>query len=147
MYDYEKLTDFLDGYVRHFEELLGFEDQKTINIMNDNIDALTKSLSREQALIMKTNSLEKKRIELTGDKPLREVIAEAPDQYKNNLKEKQFRLTEVITQIRKLNEYSMNIAKKRLDIFNSSDDAVETYDQKGHKSHQVNDSVTLDKGV
>ena len=148
MLDYEKLLDFFDGYICHMNDVLEFEDKKAIDIMNDNIDALTKSLGREEALIMKTNSLEKKREELTGVKTFKEIIDEAPEAYKAELREKNFRLTELVNQIKKLNEYSMNIAEKRMDYIQTNSIAeTQTYDSRGNKSNQMNTKNTLNKGV
>ena len=148
MLDYEKLLEFFDGYIGHMNDVLEFEDKKAIDIMNDNIDALTKSLGKEEALIMKTNSLEKKREEMTGAKTFTEIIDEAPQSYKAQLKEKNFRLTELVNQIKKLNEYSMNIAQKRVDYLQTNSiEETQTYDSKGNKSNQMNAKNTLNKGV
>ena len=55
MPDYNKLIAFFDEYITHYKEFLQFEYLKLDMINNNQIEKLSKSLSTEQALIMKTN--------------------------------------------------------------------------------------------
>ena len=80
MIDYFKLVRFFAEYTAHYKEFLEFEFKKLDMINNDKIEELSASLSVEQALIMKANSLENKRLAILGeDKDLtfKEIIDKA----------------------------------------------------------------------
>ena len=64
MPDYKKIIAFFDEYIRHYKAFLQFEYLKMDMINHNQIEKLSDSLSTEQALIMKTNSLENKRAKL-----------------------------------------------------------------------------------
>ena len=64
MSDYNKIIAFFDEYITHYREFLQFEYLKLDMINNNQIEKLSSSLSTEQALIMKTNSLETKRLKV-----------------------------------------------------------------------------------
>ena len=67
MKDFHTFQNFMNEYNSHYRELLSFETKKLRLIADDDIDELRKSLNTEQAMIMKTNSLEKKRMELLSN--------------------------------------------------------------------------------
>ena len=52
--DYFKLVRFFNEYIAHYKELLDFEYSKLDIINNDKIEELSRSLSKEQALIILT---------------------------------------------------------------------------------------------
>ena len=65
--DYPALIAFFDEYNAHFRDFLKFEYGKIDMLNKGEIEKLSKSLSTEQAFIMKSGSLEKRRIGITGD--------------------------------------------------------------------------------
>ena len=75
------MVRFFNDYNAHFKELMDFEYKKLDMINNDRIEELSNILSTEQALIMRTDTLEKKRLELMGDNKdctFADIIAVAP---------------------------------------------------------------------
>lgn len=152
MKDFKKFQSFMNEYNSHYRELLSFETKKLRLIADDDIDELRKSLNTEQAMIMKTNSLEKKRIELLsgGDekKTMRELIEEAPNDIKGSLTNSYNELSKLIFQIRKINVNAQEIVSQRLNILEEiKNGTINTYTKSGVKKHQSDVSSTLDKGI
>ena len=152
MKDFQKFQSFMNEYNSHYRELLSFETKKLRLIADDDIDELRKSLNAEQAMIMKTNSLEKKRMELlsNGDekKTMRELIEEAPNDIKGSLTNSYNELSKLIFQIRKINVNAQEIVSQRLNILEEiKSGTINTYTKGGVKKHQSDVSSTLDKGI
>lgn len=153
MLDYQKLLEFLDEYIAHYRELLKFETNKLQMIASDNIDALNKSISKEQAFIMKTNALETKRfVVMTADnknKSFNEIIAESPKEIKAVLETKHKELSKIIFQIKKVNDNAQEIVSKRLAIISNVNKEVssDTYTKKGAINHQTQSTMTLNKDI
>lgn len=118
--------------------------KKHTKILQDDLEWLTASLNDEQAYVMKSQSLENKRLELfkglgIADKKLNDLIEEAPDDYKARLRLLGTQLTQLVDGIKEMNEQTNDIVKRKLDnqtefvkragIFNKP----ETYDKNAAK--------------
>lgn len=103
-----------------YREMTVFLMKKHTKILADDLDWLTKSLNDEQAYVMKSQALEKKRLDLfnglgIGGRKLSELIEEAPDDYKAKLTLLSKTLVELIDNIRELNGQTNEIVKRKLD--------------------------------
>lgn len=127
-----------------YRELSVFLMKKHTKILQDDLEWLTASLNDEQAYVMKSQSLENKRLELfkglgIADKKLNDLIEEAPDDYKARLRLLGTQLTQLVDSIKEMNEQTNDIVKRKLDnqtefvkragIFNKP----ETYDKNAAK--------------
>ena len=130
--------------VDFYRELTIFLMKKHTKILADDLEWLTESLNDEQAFLMKSKSLENKRLSLfkglgIEGKKLSELIEEAPESYKAKLKLLAQQFTELIDNITELNEQTNEIVKRKLD--NQRDfvkqagilDKPETYDKNAAK--------------
>lgn len=130
--------------VDFYRELTMFLMKKHTKILADDLEWLTESLNDEQAFLMKSKSLENKRLSLfkglgIEGKKLSELIEEAPESYKAKLKLLAQQFTELIDNITELNEQTNEIVKRKLD--NQRDfvkqagilDKPETYDKNAAK--------------
>jgi len=150
MLDYPKLFAFFDEYIAHYKAFLQFEYLKLEMINNDDIEKLSSSLSREQALIMKTNSLEKKRLAILGEesgKTFQELIDSAPKWYQFRLTEKYNQLSEVIIKIKEINDTANIIVTERLNKIQKKVGELDTYDGKGTVSKEKVSHSALLKSV
>lgn len=150
--DFQKLTSFMEEYLAHYRELLVFENGKLRMISDDDIEGLNKSLSREQALIMKTNALESKRFTLQSGgnerKSFRELISEAPEGYRNKLSDQYRELSDLIFSIKRINDDAHEIVRRRLGVMEEAKKGLrETYDRSGGKLRSIADGEALDKGI
>ena len=141
-----------------YRELTLFLMKKHTKILEDDLDWLTASLNDEQAYVMKSQNLENKRLQLfkglgIEDKKLKELIEEAPEDYKGKLKRLSVQLTELIDGIREMNEKTNELVKRKLD--NQQDfvkragifQKPETYDRNLNRIHFVPfDKTGLDAG-
>lgn len=103
-----------------YRELSMFLMKKHTKILEDDLEWLTNSLNDEQAYVMKSQSLENKRLELfkglgIADKKLAELIEEAPEDYRAKLKLLGTQLTELVDSIKEMNEKTNEIVKRKLD--------------------------------
>ena len=103
-----------------YRELTVFLMKKHTKILQDDLDWLTNSLNEEQAFVMKSQSLENKRLALfeglgIKDKKLQELIDEAPEEYKAKLKLLSQQFIELIDNVREMNEQTNEIVKRKLD--------------------------------
>jgi hypothetical protein len=150
MLDYPKLFAFFDEYIEHYKTFLQFEYLKLEMINNDDIEKLSSSLSREQALIMKTNSLEKKRIDILGDeagKTFQELIDSAPKWYQYRLTDKYNQLSEVVLKIKEINDTANVIVSERLNKIQKKVGELDTYDEKGTVSKEKISHSALLKSI
>lgn len=103
-----------------YRELSMFLMKKHTKILEDDLEWLTSSLNDEQAYIMKSQSLENKRLQLfeglgIADKKLNDLIEEAPEDYKAKLKLLGTQLTELVDSIKEMNAQTNDIVKRKLD--------------------------------
>lgn len=147
--DYFKLVRFFNEYIVHYKELLDFEYSKLDMINNDKIEELSRSLSKEQALIMKSNSMEKKRIEILGeDKDLtfKEIIEKAPISCKKRLEGQYEELSACVMKIKELNDLANVIITGRLKRVERMTTELDTYDGKGGvKTEHATRSAIMNK--
>ncbi|MCD7730534.1 MAG: flagellar protein FlgN [Oscillospiraceae bacterium] len=149
MTDYFKLVRFFNEYNAHYEEMLNFEYKKLDMINNDKIEELSKSLSTEQALIMKANSLENKRIAILGeDKNLtfKEIIEKAPVSCKKRLEEQYAELSANVLKIKELNDLANVIITGRLKKVERKTAELDTYDGRGSlKTEHASKAAIMNK--
>lgn len=147
--DYFKLVRFFNEYIVHYKELLDFEYSKLDMINNDKIEELSRSLSKEQALIMKSNSMEKKRIEILGDDKdltFREIIEKAPISCKKRLEGQYEELSACVMKIKELNDLANVIITGRLKRVEGKTAELDTYDGKGGlKTEHATRSAIMNK--
>ncbi len=103
-----------------YRELSVFLMKKHTKILQDDLEWLTNSLNDEQAYIMKSQSLENKRLELfrglgIADKKLSDLIEEAPQEFQAKLRLLGTQLTQLIDGIKEMNEQTNDIVKRKLD--------------------------------
>ena len=142
MHNYNTIITFFDEYITHYRELLSFENIKLEMIVSNNVLELSSSLSKEQALIMKGNSLESKRLKLfekEGFKNIKfqKLIDEAPQEYSSMLNTKFIELSKYINEVKRINDNGLSIVKEKLAKIEakSSNKTSDTYDGKGGKKH------------
>lgn len=147
--DYFKLVRFFNEYIVHYKELLDFEYSKLDMINNDKIEELSRSLSKEQALIMKSNSMEKKRIEILGedkDITFKEIIEKAPISCKKRLEGQYEELSACVMKIKELNDLANVIITGRLKRVERMTAELDTYDGKGGvKTEHATRSAIMNK--
>lgn len=139
-----------------YRELSMFLLKKHTKILEDDLKWLTDSLNDEQAYIMKSQSLENKRLELfkglgIADKKLSEIIEEAPESYRPKMKMLGRQLTELVDSIKEMNEQTNEIVKRKLDnqeefvrragIFNKP----ETYNKNASKETRGSSATVIRK--
>lgn len=110
----------LEIEVDFYRELTIFLMKKHTKILADNINWLTDSLNDEQAYIMKSRSLEEKRVALfcglgIEGKRLDELSGEAPEEYRPKIGMLSEQLSELVGNIKELNEQTTEIVKRKLD--------------------------------
>lgn len=128
------MVRFFNDYNAHFKELMDFEYKKLDMINNDKIEELSNILSTEQAFIMRTDTLEKRRIELMGGNTectFADIIAEAPVSCKSRLEEQYKELAEYVGKIKELNDLANIIITGRLRRVEQKTAELNTYDDKG----------------
>ena len=154
MADYDSIITFLNEYIRHYRDLLAFENQKLELVMSGKVSELNNSLSKEQALIMKGNSLETKRIALMekeglGGLELSKIIEQAPSEYKTKLAEIREKLSKYILEVKRINDSSMSAVNEKLDTINKKlrNTEIDTYDEHAKKKQIAKISESLSKNI
>lgn len=133
MPDYKKIIAFFDEYIAHYKSFLKFEYAKADMINKGAIAQLSDSLTTEQALIMKTNTFEARRMKLVegcGDS-FGELIDGAPAEHKERLKSQHEELSEIIYKIKELNDNAGVIVSERLKRIQQRTAELDVYDGKG----------------
>ena len=116
----DALIKCLEIEVDFYRELTIFLMKKHTKILADDINWLTDSLNDEQAYIMKSRSLEEKRLALfrglgIEDKKLSELGREAPEEYRPKINMLTGQLAELAGNITELNAQTTEIVKRKLD--------------------------------
>lgn len=149
MTDYFKLVRFFNEYVAHYKELLDFEYKKLDMINNDRIEELSNSLSTEQALIMKANSLEARRLKLLEDDKditFKEIIEKAPVSCRKRLESQYAELSGYVAKIKELNDLANIIISGRLKRVERKTAELDTYNGKGNvKTEHASKSTIMSK--
>lgn len=150
MLDYVKITKFFDEYINHYKDFLKFEYFKLDMITKDEIEKLSNSLSTEQALIMKTNSYENRRIKLVGDNAnmtFPELIDKAPEFYKKRLDSQYKELSELVFKIKELNDTANTIVTERLKRIQKRTAELDTYNGSGNVRREHSSRLFISKNV
>lgn len=151
MLDYNSLLIFFKQYNEHYIDFLDFERKKLKLVAEDDINGLTDSIKTEQALIMKTNSFETKRMRLLADggngKTFSDLINEAPDQYKDELTKEFRELSKLVLDIKKVNDNVRLIVTERMKKYELNDTELDTYTGNGQKNHSDEVPHTILKSV
>ena len=150
MADYKKIIAFFDEYIDHYREFLKFEYSKLDMLNKNQIENLSNALSTEQALIMKTNSLESKRMKLLDDAigtTFKEVIENAPDEFKGKLSEQHDELSSLIYKIKEINDIANGIVSKRLKVIQEQTRELDVYDGKGSVKREHATRAAISKNV
>lgn len=106
--------------VDFYRDLTVFLMKKHTKILQDDLEWLTNSLNDEQAFVMKSRSLEDKRLALfkglgIENKKLSELADDAPDEYKAKIGMLSKQLTELVENITEINKETTEIVKRKLD--------------------------------
>lgn len=106
--------------VDFYRDLTIFLMKKRTKVMADDLDWLADSLNDEQAFLMKSRSLEEKRLALfkglgIENKKLSELANEAPEEYRLKIRMLTDQLTETVEKITELNRETTEIVKRKLD--------------------------------
>ncbi|MDR0987712.1 MAG: flagellar protein FlgN [Ruminococcus sp.] len=138
--DYFAGLRFLEGYAAHFEELEATELRKLRLMHERNPEAVAALIPCEQALVMKTDVLERNRIKLFGNKNLDEVTAGAgalTKDYERLCK----RIRNAVEQVKELNEVTGLMAAERLKRAKKANKQLETYNDKGSVSTKYRNNL------
>lgn len=103
-----------------YRELHKFLMKKHTKILDDDLEWLTDSLNTEQAYVMKSQSLEKKRQALfqglgIADRKISEMMDEVPEGCRAKMKQLSMQLADMVDNIREINEQTNEIVKRKLD--------------------------------
>lgn len=150
MLDYQKLLNFFDEYISHYRELLRFETEKLRLIAEDDLKGLENCIGREQALVMKTNAFEKKRLELMPkEKTFKAIIDEAPIEFKAQLEARYLDLSKAVLKVKEINDSAKDVITKKLAFIEKAINGTssQTYDKSGAKSASKGVFASLDKDV
>ncbi len=140
----QAVTKCLEIDCDFYRELYKFLMKKHTKILADDIDWLTESLNKEQAFVMKSQSLETKRQALfqglgIADRKLSEMMDEVPEGYRAKLTLLSKQIGDLVDDIREINEQTNEVVRRKLD--NQSDfvrragifNKPETYDKNASK--------------
>lgn len=133
MPDYKAIIIFFDEYIVHYKSFLKFEFAKADMINKGAVEQLSDALTTEQALIMKTNALEAKRMKLVdgcGD-TFDKLIEGAPSEYRDKLRSQHKELSDIIYKIKELNDNAGVIVSERLKKIQQRTAELDVYDGKG----------------
>lgn len=106
--------------VDFYRELTVFLMKKHTKILADDLEWLTDSLNDEQAFLMKSRSIEEKRLALFSglgieDKSLSELAEDAPEEFRPKIRMLSGQLTDIIERVRTLNAETTEAVKRKLD--------------------------------
>lgn len=133
MPDYKQIIAFFDEYITHYKSFLKFEYAKADMINKGAVEQLSDALTTEQALIMKTNSMETRRMKLVEGcgNTFKELIEGAPAEHQDKLKSQHEELSEIIYKIKELNDNAGAIVSARLKKIQKRTAELDVYDGKG----------------
>lgn len=115
----ETVISYMRDYGEFYREMVLFLLKKHTKIMQDDLDWLTKSLTEEQAFVMKSQSLETKRLELFKKLGLEGftmsmLIENSPEDYKAKMKVVCKEFCDMIDEIKRINSETTEIVEKKL---------------------------------
>ena len=117
----DEIIAFLDGYNRHFQELILFLVQKESRILGDDLIWLSDSLVREQELIMRGDSIENKRNALFERLDIKNITSNVlidicPEERKALMKMQCKSLENSVLRIKKLNDNALDLVDRKLTV-------------------------------
>jgi FlgN protein. len=132
--NFEALIKTLESEIEVYGEFLQVEKDKTEIIIEGNVDKLDKIMNTEQAMAMKLNGIEKRRMGIMDglglhDKTLREVIAIAENdegKTRGRLFKIYKELKESTDQLKEVNDYNAILIKSRLDVITGFTEYLES---------------------
>lgn len=115
----QKFIDATEKSVAHLQSMMAVEQEKRQALLEQDAERLENVLQRQQAMLMQTENLEKKRLaaqEAAGFAGMngKEILAAAGDADKAALEETFHRLGDAATELRELNKTAMEIARMNL---------------------------------
>ena len=150
MPDYKTIIAFFDEYIAHYKEFLQFEYLKLDMINHNQIEELSRSLSTEQAFIMKTNSYETRRVKLlegTTGRTFAEIAENAPEEYREKLTAQHKELSEIVFRIKELNDSANITVTERLKKIQRKTAELDVYDGKGTVKREHASRLAISKNV
>ena len=150
MPEYNKIVAFFDEYIAHYRDFLKFEYSKADMINKGEIEKLSKALSTEQALIMKTNSYETKRLKLlegVSGTTFAEIAENAPEEYRQRLSDQHRELSELVFKIKELNDMANIIVSERLRKIQNKTAELDVYDGRGSLRREHASRAAISKNV
>jgi hypothetical protein len=129
--DFNEGLIFLEGYARHFEKLEEYELGKLRHLHAHNIEAISAGLSTEQAFIMQTDVLEKKRVKLFGKITFEELVEIAPDYLRERYEKILKKVRGHIKQIREINDILAVACNEQLKRIHRVTKEIEIYNDRG----------------
>jgi hypothetical protein len=129
--DFNAGLTFLEGYARHFGKLEEYELDKLKKIHARNIEAVSAGLSTEQAFIMQTDVLEKKRVKLFGKLTFEELVEAAPDYLRERYEKLLVKVRGHIKNIREANDLCTVACNERLKRIHRVTKEIEIYNDRG----------------
>ncbi len=152
--DYNIIIKYFEEYINHYKELLEFQNTKLSYISKNSIEELNNSLSKEQALIMKGNSLEAKRKKMlenqgVNSEGFKKLIEDAPAQYSGKLASIYEELSKYIFEVKRINDEAMVLVKQKLTAIDKKTSRSDgnIYNDKGDKKQPLGDSISLGKNI
>lgn len=150
MPDYNKIIAFFDEYIAHYREFLQFEYLKLDMLNHNQIEQLSSSLSKEQALIMKTNGYETKRLKVlegTTGSTFAEIAENAPEEFREKLTAQHRELSEIVFRIKELNDAANITVTERLKKIQRRTAELDVYDGKGAVKREHASRLAISKNV
>ncbi len=148
--DYFALVRFLSDYINQYNDLLTFEYKKLDLINHNQIQELSNILSTEQALIMKINSMESKRLKLlegSSCKNFKEIIESSPVSCKKRLEVQYNDLSSAVYKIKELNDMANIIISNRLKRVERRTAELDTYNESGTVKTSYAANMSISKNV
>lgn len=114
-----EVSAFMEEYNKHYEAFIIFLSTKMSKVMADDLYWLSESLGDEQAMIMKGQSLEQKRLALfqrvgLKDYTVEMLLKECPEECKSKLTLECHKFNDYIIQVQKLNSEILDTVERKL---------------------------------
>lgn len=115
---------FMEEYVGFFEQTADAEETEYRALLENDLKKIQTALSHQQAILLKTNSMEKQRLEYQsalgfGQMTFQEVIAALDDADAAAMTALYTRLTGAVQSIKRYNAESMQLAENRMKLIDS----------------------------
>lgn len=114
-----EIVKILEEFNLHFAELTDFLVEKQNRVLADDLIWLNDALSNEQKLVMKSASLENKRLKLMESLGLKDrassvLLGECPEEYKGKLRLELVSLEKHIDRVKRLNDDTLEVIGKKM---------------------------------